>query len=116
MADFPKIGETYTSLDNEEYQSIRRMEGVGKLLKIFLMLGIVILIFIQVYQINDLQTRVRQLEFKLSTKMEPELKRIHNIEEEQDSQLRIHSTDIDLLYKIIEGKDPFYSEKEENYE
>lgn len=116
MADFPEIGRTYTSLDNEEYQSNYKMEGVKKLFKTFLMLGIIILIIIQVYQINDLQTRVRHLEFKLSTKMEPELKRLSNMEERQDSQLRVQSTDIDLLYKIIDGQDPFYSEKEESYE
>ena len=116
MADFPEIGRTYTSLDNEEYQSNYKTEGVRKLLKTFLMLGIIILILIQVYQINDLQTRVRQLEFRISTKIEPELKRLHDVDEKQDSKLRIHSTDIDLFYKIINGQDPFYSEKEERYE
>ena len=116
MADFPELGQTYKSLDNEEYQSIHRMEGVGKLLKSFLILCIIALLCIQVYQIRDLQKRVRQLEFKLSTKIETEIKSIQNTNEKQDSKLRTTSTDIDLLYKIINGQDPFYSEKEEYYE
>lgn len=116
MADFPELGQKYTSLDNEEYQSIHRMEGVGQLLKTFLVICIIALICIQAYQIRDLQTRVRQLEFKFSTKIEPEIKHMQDTNERQDSNLRVHSTDIDLFYKIINGQDPFYSEKEENYE
>ena len=112
MADFPDLGQTYKSLDNEEYQSIHRMEGVGKLLRSFLVLCIITLICIQIYQIRDLQTRVRQLEFKLSTKVEMELKSIQNANEKQDSKLRTTSTDIDLLYKIIEGKDPYHTEED----
>jgi hypothetical protein len=112
MADFPELGKTYKSLDNEEYQSIHRREGVGKLLKSFLVLCIIALICIQTYQIIDLQTRVRHLEFKLSTKIEMELKSIQNTNEKQDSRLRTTSTDIDLLYKIIEGKDPYNTEEE----
>jgi hypothetical protein len=41
-----------------------------------------------------------------------ELKSIQNTNEKQDSRLRTTSTDIDLLYKIIEGKDPYNTEEE----
>lgn len=116
MAEFPKIGDTYTSLDNEEYQNNHKMEGVGKILKCFLILCLIVLCLIQVYQINDLQTRVRQMEFKYTIEVDPEFSALENANSKQDSKIRQLFTDVDLLYKIINGQDPFYSEKEEDYE
>lgn len=110
MAEFPKIGETYTSLDNE-YRETDRMEGVGKMLRFFLIVGLVVLCAIQIYQIHDLQTRVRHLEYKYTLEVDPEFSALENANAKQDSKLRQLSTDVDLLYKILEGKDPYHTEE-----
>ena len=111
MAEFPKIGETYTSLDNE-YRETDRMEGIGKMLRFFLIVGLVGLCIIQVYQIHDLQKRVRHLEYKNTLEVKPEFSSLENANAKQDSKIRQLSTDIDLLYKILEGKDPYHTEEE----
>lgn len=111
MAEFPKIGETYTSLDNE-YRDADRMEGIGKILKGFLILCLIALCLIQAYQIHNLQKRVRQLEYKTQTSIESELSALKNANEKQDSKIRQALTDTDLLYKIINGQDPYHTEEE----
>ena len=111
MAEFPKIGETYTSLDNE-YRDTDRMEGVGKILKCLIILCLLVLCLIQAYQINDLQKRVRHLEYIYNIEVDPEFSALENANAKQDSKLRQLSTDVDLLYKILNGQDPYHTEEE----
>jgi hypothetical protein len=66
-------------------------------------------------QIGDLKQENAQLRAELNQKSK-DIKLLRNENERQDSQLRQAQTDADLLYKIINGQDPFYSEKEEDYE
>lgn len=111
MAEFPKIGETYTSLD-DEYRELNRMENVGKILKGFLVFCLIALCLIQAYQINDLQKRVRHLEYKYTIEVEPEFSALENANSKQDSKLRQLSTDVDFIYKILDGRDPYCTEEE----
>lgn len=112
MVDFPDLGQTYTSLE-DDYDD--RASFAMKLILLVIVLALCVLTALNTMQIGDLKQENAQLRAELSQKSR-EIRILQNENEKQDSLLRQARTDTDLLYKIIDGQDPFYSEKEEDYE
>ena len=112
MADFPELGTTYTSLE-DDYDD--RASFVMKLILLVVVLVLCVITALNTMQIGELKQENAQLRAELNQKSK-EIRLLQNENEKQDSKIRQSLTDTDLLYKIINGQDPFYSEKEENYE
>lgn len=112
MADFPDLGQKYTSLE-DDYDD--RASFVMKLILLIVVLVLCVITALNTMQIGDLKQENAQLRTELIQKSR-EIRSLQNENENQDSKLRQALTDTDLLYKIINGQDPFYSEKEEEYE
>lgn len=63
------------------------------------------------YQIHDLQTRVRQMEYRIMFMQEDD-KALAEYDEMQDKKIRILQTDVDILVKIQNAQDPYHYEEE----
>ena len=63
------------------------------------------------YQIHDLQTRVRQMEYRIMFMQEDD-KSLAEYDEMQDKKIRILQTDVDILVKIQNAQDPYHYEEE----
>ena len=58
------------------------------------------------WQIRDLQTRVRQLEYRILFMQEDD-KSLEEHDAIQDQKIRVLQTDVDILVKIQKGIDPY---------
>ena len=112
MTDFPELGKTYTSLE-DDYDD--KASFAMKLILLIVVLVLCVVVALNTLQIGALKQENAQLRTELNQKSK-EIKILQNENEKQDSKIRQAITDTDLLYKIINGQDPFYSEKEEDYE
>ena len=63
------------------------------------------------YQIHDLQTRVRQMEYRILFMQEDD-KALAEYDEMQDKKIRVLQTDVDILVKIQNAQDPYHYEEE----
>lgn len=63
------------------------------------------------YQIHDLQTRVRQLEYRILFMQEDDKSLAEN-DERQSREIRLLATDVDILRKLQIGEDPYIQEEE----
>ena len=63
------------------------------------------------WQIRDLQTRVRQLEYRILFMQEDD-KSLEEHDTLQDQKIRILQTDVDILVKIQKGIDPYIQEED----
>lgn len=113
MAKFPSIGQTYKNLDDE-------IENFHSNLIVTLIYGVLIVtlcvfIAIQTINISDLHKSVQQERNKVE-QLERKLLSQEKIIETLQLEYRLLRTDTDILFKYTNGEEPFYSEKEENYE
>ena len=62
------------------------------------------------WQIHDLQTRVRQLEYRILFMQEDDKSLAEN-DERQSREIRLLATDVDILRKLQIGEDPYIQEE-----
>ena len=108
MADFPELGKTYRSVE-EDYDD--KSSFVIKIFLLIIVLCLCVVTALNTLQIADLKQKNEALQYELNNKSK-EITSLRTANEKQDSKIRQCLTDTDLLFKIIDGQDPFYTEEE----
>ena len=108
MADFPELGQKYTSLE-DDYDN--RASFAMKVILLVIVLVLCVVTALNTLNIASIKQENDLLHIELAQKSK-EISNLKRENEEQEQKLRIHSTDIRILNAIAEGIDPYNIEEE----
>lgn len=113
--NYPPIGQTYTHKDDiglREDEYMDKGQFWSRMLLFIVIISLCLVCAVQIFQIKDLQTRLKGVENRVTIFIPNDIKALKKIEEEQNIILRQNITDIDILYARMDGKDPYFPEEE----